>query len=70
VTTPPCFESAKQFRDWRRLNAVTKELTSICSDCTTAYRVLARREGRCESRVYQTMFFKGKDVIEIAEVVT
>lgn len=46
---PPCFEDAKQYRDWMWLNRQARQSTdtSYCLDCTPEFKERMLNEGKC-----------------------
>lgn len=44
---PLCFDSAEQYKAWLKCALLANEVTSICADCTDAYRTAMEAAGRC-----------------------
>lgn len=46
---PKCFESAKQYREWKSYARVAQGSEWVCTDCTPQFQARMKSEGRCEN---------------------
>jgi hypothetical protein len=55
--TPLCFDSKKQFDDWKREATTCHELSTICTDCLPTFEFAMKAEGRCEKSEWVKVLF-------------
>ena len=54
---PKCFHSEEQFLDWAILARVSKEVVSVCNDCSKEFQSEMKIVGKCEREVWEKIFW-------------
>lgn len=54
---PACFESSEQYSGWTSLARLSREVVSICSDCSPEYREKMTDQKRCVQQKWSKILF-------------
>lgn len=57
MSKPKCFHSEEQFLDWARLARLSKEIVSVCNDCSKEFQSEMEIVGKCEREVWEKIFW-------------
>lgn len=58
---PACFNTQKQFDEWKSLARISRENVTICSDCTKEYKDQMIAESKCVSRKWSKISFNKRE---------
>lgn len=61
---PVCFDSEAEYLAWRKCALMANEVTTICADCTPAYRAAMEAAGRCFPEAAATQFVARKNPLK------
>ena len=69
MSYPACFDSEAQFTDWKKLARASNfhSLSSVCADCTHAYKDRMVQEERCSEPRVTFKMIKGELVGELPD---
>ncbi len=56
---PRCFFDQASFEQWRKYQSRCQYAASICEDCTTEYRELMQKHGRCDAWHWMPLLYAG-----------
>lgn len=46
---PKCFSSVADWKEWNRLDIISEQVnTTVCTDCTPAFKLRMIEEGKCD----------------------
>lgn len=57
---PACFNTQKQYDEWKSLARLSRELVTICTDCTKDYRDQMLEQRRCIADKWSKIAFHSR----------